>query len=147
MGIVTKVNANGTVNLVNGDFPILEHLGPAQHQRLPPDLGVASRGQPGREVGFRSPAAQGRCAAERGGRALRVPRTLDVADVCFAVGAGSLGSFTASFSRVFGQPPTAYRRAWPPATRFVRIPRCVAMAYARLTQVLDFDPARGTDFA
>jgi AraC-like DNA-binding protein len=54
-----------------------------------------------------------------------------VADVCFAVGAGSVGSFTASFSRVFGRSPTAYRGAWPPAARLVRIPHCVAMAYAR----------------
>jgi AraC-like DNA-binding protein len=54
-----------------------------------------------------------------------------VAEVCFAVGANSLGSFTASFGRVFGRSPTAYRQSWPPAARFVRIPRCVAMAYAR----------------
>ena len=54
-----------------------------------------------------------------------------VADVCFAVGAGSVGSFTASFSRVFGRSPTAYRSSWPPAARLVRIPPCVAMAYAR----------------
>jgi AraC-like DNA-binding protein len=66
-------------------------------------------------------------------RAAALLRVTDwpVADVCFAVGAGSLGSFTASFSRVFGCSPTAYRRAWPPAARLVRIPRCVAMAYAR----------------
>ena len=54
-----------------------------------------------------------------------------VADICFAVGAGSVGSFTASFTRVFGWSPTAYRRSLPPAARYVRIPRCVAMAYAR----------------
>ena len=54
-----------------------------------------------------------------------------VADVCFAVGAQSLGSFTVSFGRVYGCSPTAYRRSWPPAARAVRIPRCVAMAYAR----------------
>jgi transcriptional regulator GlxA family with amidase domain len=54
-----------------------------------------------------------------------------VADICFAVGASSLGSFTASFSRIFGESPTAYRRSWPPAARLIRIPRCVAMAYAR----------------
>jgi AraC-like DNA-binding protein len=54
-----------------------------------------------------------------------------VADICFAVGAGSVGSFTASFSRMYGRSPQAYRRLWPPAARFVRIPRCVAMAYAR----------------
>jgi AraC-like DNA-binding protein len=54
-----------------------------------------------------------------------------VADICFAVGAGSVGSFTASFTRVYGCSPTAYRRSMPPAARHVRIPRCVAMAYAR----------------
>ena len=66
-------------------------------------------------------------------RAAALLRVTDwpVADVCFAVGAGSVGSFTASFSRVYGCSPTAYRRSWPPAARFARIPRCVAMAYAR----------------
>ncbi|MBO0809030.1 MAG: helix-turn-helix transcriptional regulator [Actinobacteria bacterium] len=66
-------------------------------------------------------------------RAAALLRVTDwpVADVCFAVGAGSVGSFTASFSRIFGCTPTAYRRSWPPAARFVRIPRCVAMAYGR----------------
>jgi AraC-like DNA-binding protein len=54
-----------------------------------------------------------------------------VARVCFAVGAGSLGSFTVSFGRVFGCPPADYRQAWPPPARFVRIPACVAMAYGR----------------
>src|SRR5215469_8514765 len=54
-----------------------------------------------------------------------------VADICFSVGAGSLRTFTASFTRVFGSSPTAYRRSLPPAARYVRIPRCVAMAYAR----------------
>src|SRR6202451_853116 len=38
-----------------------------------------------------------------------------VADVCFAVGAQSLGSFTASFTRVYGRAPLAYRAAYPPA--------------------------------
>jgi transcriptional regulator GlxA family with amidase domain len=66
-------------------------------------------------------------------RAAALLRTTDwpVADICFAVGAGSVGSFTASFSRIFGQSPSAYRRSWPPAARLIRIPRCVAMAYAR----------------
>jgi AraC-like DNA-binding protein len=66
-------------------------------------------------------------------RAAALLRVTDwpVAEVCFAVGAGSLGSFTASFTRVFGCSPMAYRRTWPPAARLVRIPRCVAMAYAR----------------
>jgi AraC-like DNA-binding protein len=67
---------------------------------------------------------------ERAATLLRVT-DWSVAQVCFAVGAGSVGSFTASFSRVFGCSPMAYRRSWPPAARLVRIPRCVAMAYAR----------------
>jgi AraC-like DNA-binding protein len=67
---------------------------------------------------------------ERAAALLRVT-DWSVADVCFAVGAGSVGSFTASFSRVYCCSPTAYRRRWPPAARLVRIPQCVAMAYAR----------------
>lgn len=66
-------------------------------------------------------------------RAAALLRTTDwpVARVCFAVGWGSVGSFTTSFRRMFGQTPTAYRAAWPPAARFVRIPLCVAKAYGR----------------
>lgn len=48
-----------------------------------------------------------------------------------AVGAESVGSFTTSFHRVFGRTPSAYRASWPPPARFVRIPPCVAQAYAR----------------
>jgi AraC-like DNA-binding protein len=54
-----------------------------------------------------------------------------VARICFAVGAQSVGSFTSSFRRVFGQTPQAYREAYPPAESQIRIPRCVARAYAR----------------
>ena len=54
-----------------------------------------------------------------------------VATICFAVGAQSLGSFTASFRRMFGMAPLAYRAAYPPAERHLRIPRCVALAYGR----------------
>lgn len=67
---------------------------------------------------------------ERAAALLRVT-DWSVADICFAVGAGSVGSFTTSFSRVFGRSPMSYRQSWPPAARLVRIPRCVAMAYAR----------------
>jgi AraC-like DNA-binding protein len=67
---------------------------------------------------------------ERAATLLRVT-DWSVAEVCFAVGAGSVGSFTASFGRIFGRSPTAYRRSCPPAARFVRIPRCVVMPYAR----------------
>jgi AraC-like DNA-binding protein len=66
-------------------------------------------------------------------RAAALLRTTDwpIADICFAVGANSLGSFTTSFSRIFGRTPLSYRSACPPAEQWVRIPRCVAQAYAR----------------
>jgi AraC-like DNA-binding protein len=54
-----------------------------------------------------------------------------VADICFAVGVQSVGSFTSSFRRVFGQTPQRYRAMCPPAESLIRIPRCVAQAYAR----------------
>jgi AraC-like DNA-binding protein len=66
-------------------------------------------------------------------RAAALLRTTDwsIADICFAVGAGSVGSFTTSFGRIYGQTPSAYRAAFPPAARYVRIPSCVALAYGR----------------
>ena len=66
-------------------------------------------------------------------RAAALLRATDwtVADICFAVGAESVGSFTTSFRRVFGVAPLAYRAAYPPAEQHLRIPRCVAMAYGR----------------
>src|SRR5213083_3646312 len=44
-------------------------------------------------------------------RAAALLRTTDrsVADICFAVGLRSVGSFTTSFTRTFGEPPTEYR--------------------------------------
>jgi AraC-like DNA-binding protein len=54
-----------------------------------------------------------------------------IAKVCFSVGAESLGSFTTSFTRIFGKTPSAYRAALPPPANLVRIPRCVSQAYAR----------------
>jgi len=66
-------------------------------------------------------------------RAAALLRATDwtVATICFAVGGQSLGSFTATFHRVYGLAPLAYRAAYPPAERHLRIPRCVAMAYGR----------------
>jgi AraC-like DNA-binding protein len=63
--------------------------------------------------------------------ALLIATDWTVADICFAVGAQSLGSFTVSFHRMFGLAPLAYRAAYPPAERHLRIPRCVALAYGR----------------
>jgi AraC-like DNA-binding protein len=66
-------------------------------------------------------------------RAAALLRATDwsVANICFAVGAQSVGSFTVSFRRVFGMAPLAYRTAYPPAEQHLRIPRCVALAYGR----------------
>jgi transcriptional regulator GlxA family with amidase domain len=66
-------------------------------------------------------------------RAAALLRTTDwtVATICFAVGWESVGSFTTSFRRMFGETPQTYRNNFPPAERHLRIPRCVALAYAR----------------
>ena len=66
-------------------------------------------------------------------RAAALLRNTDhsVTDICFAVGLGSLGSFTTSFTRVYGRSPQAYRDAFPPAARLIRVPRCIAQAYGR----------------
>jgi AraC-like DNA-binding protein/catechol 2,3-dioxygenase-like lactoylglutathione lyase family enzyme len=40
-----------------------------------------------------------------------------VAEICFAVGLTSVGSFTTSFRRVYGMSPTDYRAAHPPVER------------------------------
>ena len=60
-------------------------------------------------------------------RAAALLRTTDmsVADICMAVGWSSVGSFTTSFTRVYGASPTAYRRAYPPAAALALVPPCV----------------------
>ncbi len=66
-------------------------------------------------------------------RAAALLRTTDnsVAEICFSVGLQSVGSFTTSFTRTYGQSPTAYRASFPPASHLVRVPTCVVRAYAR----------------
>jgi len=66
-------------------------------------------------------------------RAAALLRTTDrsVAEICFAVGLHSVGSFTSSFTRTFGVSPTAYRAAYPPAAASALVPACVVRAYAR----------------
>jgi transcriptional regulator GlxA family with amidase domain len=66
-------------------------------------------------------------------RAAALLRATDrsVADVCFSVGLQSVGSFTTSFTRTYGMPPTAYREAFPPAAAQARVPSCVVRAYGR----------------
>jgi AraC-like DNA-binding protein len=66
-------------------------------------------------------------------RAAALLRSTDhtVADICVAVGLRSVGSFTTTFGRMFGLPPSAYRAAHPPPLERARIPTCVLQAYAR----------------
>jgi AraC-like DNA-binding protein len=54
-----------------------------------------------------------------------------VAAICMDVGLSSVGSFTTSFTRMFGLSPTAYRAAFPPAADRALIPSCVLRAYGR----------------
>lgn len=66
-------------------------------------------------------------------RAAALLRNTDrsVADICLSVGLQSIGSFTTSFTRMFGKSPTAYRAAFPPAATFALVPACVVRVYGR----------------
>jgi AraC-like DNA-binding protein len=66
-------------------------------------------------------------------RAAALVRTTDhgIAEICFAVGLQSVGSFTTSFTRTYGMSPTAYRAAFPPAADLARVPACIVRLYAR----------------
>src|SRR6266576_5481587 len=66
-------------------------------------------------------------------RAAALLRATDrsVADICLSVGLRSIGSFTTSFTRMYGISPTAYRVAFPPASQHALIPACVARVYGR----------------
>jgi AraC-like DNA-binding protein len=54
-----------------------------------------------------------------------------IAEICFAVGLRSVGSFTTSFSRAFGVSPGAYRANHPPASQRALVPTCVLLAWSR----------------
>ena len=66
-------------------------------------------------------------------RAAALLRTTDrsVAAICLDVGLTSVGSFTTSFTRTYGVPPTVYRARFPPAAERALVPGCVVRAYAR----------------
>jgi AraC-like DNA-binding protein len=66
-------------------------------------------------------------------RAAALLRTTDnsVAEICLAVGLQSIGSFTTSFTRTYGQSPTAYRADHPPASHMARVPACVVRLHTR----------------
>src|ERR671914_396891 len=66
-------------------------------------------------------------------RAAALLRNTDhsVAEICFSVGLQSVGSFTTSFTRTYGESPTAYRARFPDATQHALVPACVVRFYAR----------------
>ena len=66
-------------------------------------------------------------------RAAALLRNTDnsVAEICLAVGLQSIGSFTTSFSRTYGQSPTAYRTSHPPASHMARVPACLVRLHTR----------------
>jgi AraC-like DNA-binding protein len=66
-------------------------------------------------------------------RAAAMLRTSDrsVTEICTRVGLRSVGSFTTSFKRAYGVPPTAYRRGFPPAATHALVPTCFLRAYGR----------------
>jgi AraC-like DNA-binding protein len=66
-------------------------------------------------------------------RAAAMLRTTDrpVADICISVGLSSVGSFTSSFTRLYGTSPTGYRARFPPAAVYALVPACVLHAYTR----------------
>jgi AraC-like DNA-binding protein len=66
-------------------------------------------------------------------RAAALLRATDwsVPDICFAVGLRSVGSFTTSFGRMFGAPPTAYRARFPSAAALAPVPGCYVRLYGR----------------
>jgi AraC-like DNA-binding protein len=55
----------------------------------------------------------------------------NVGEICVSVGLSSVGSFTTSFKRTFGQTPTEYRSKQPPAAVAARVPSCVLRTYLR----------------
>jgi AraC-like DNA-binding protein len=54
-----------------------------------------------------------------------------VAEICMSVGLRSVGSFTTSFKRAFGDTPMDYRAKQPPAALAARVPSCVLRTYLR----------------
>jgi AraC-like DNA-binding protein len=54
---------------------------------------------------------------------------LSVTDVCMAVGFTSLGSFSSTFARLVGEPPSAYKAR--DHSRLAAVPPCMTRAWAR----------------
>src|SRR5712691_7123273 len=58
---------------------------------------------------------------------------LSVTDVCMEVGCTSLGSFSARFTEIVGEPPSAYRARCHDAT--AAVPACVAKIWTRPSRI------------
>ena len=54
-----------------------------------------------------------------------------VTEICFDVGFNSLGTFSRTFRRVVGEPPSSYRERFAGEGEPLRIPACWAMAWMR----------------
>jgi AraC-like DNA-binding protein len=54
-----------------------------------------------------------------------------VTEICFDVGFGSLGTFSHTFRKIVGEPPTAYRARFHGKGARLRLPACWAMAWLR----------------
>ena len=66
-------------------------------------------------------------------RATALLRNTDhsVAEICLEVGLTSVGSFTTSFKRIYGQTPTEYRASNEPASAHAVVPGCFVRTYGR----------------
>ena len=69
--------------------------------------------------------------ARRVERAMALLRSghMSVTDVCIAVGFTSLGSFSSTFTRLVGEPPSAYKAR--DHSRLTPVPPCMTRAWAR----------------
>jgi AraC-like DNA-binding protein len=65
---------------------------------------------------------------------------LSVTDVCMAVGCTSLGSFSARFTQLTGETPTAYRNR--DHGDLVAVPGCIAKEATRPSRVVSRTPSR-----
>src|SRR5437870_9198413 len=54
-----------------------------------------------------------------------------VTEICFAVGFNSLGTFSRTFHRIVGEPPSRYRARFAGDGAALRVPACWAMAWMR----------------
>ena len=66
---------------------------------------------------------------ERAMALLRRDDGMSVTDVCMAVGFTSLGSFSSTFARLVGEPPSAYKVR--DHSRLAPVPPCMTRAWAR----------------